>query len=93
MNTIAAPRDVFVCHAREDKVLVAAPLVARLEEGGFRVWYDEAEIRWGESVTEKVNWGLQNSRYVIVILSENFTKKNWPARELNAALNIEASSG
>ena len=92
MKSIAT-RDVFVCHAREDKVHVVAPLVARLEESGFLVWYDEAEIRWGESVVEKVNWGLQNSRYVIVVLSANFSRKNWPARELNAALNIEASGG
>lgn len=33
------------------------------------------------------------SDYVIVVLSDAFLQKNWPVRELNAALNIEASTG
>jgi hypothetical protein len=32
-------------------------------------------------------------RYVIVVLSPSFIDKNWPEREFNAALNMEASSG
>ncbi len=47
----------------------------------------------GDSITEKVNEGLKISRYVIVVLSKDFLDKNWPKRELNSALNIEASSG
>ena len=86
-------RDIFICHASEDKAEVVRPLITSFKEAGITYWYDEAEIKWGDSITEKVNEGLKISRYVIVVLSESFMQKNWPQRELNAALNIEASSG
>lgn len=86
-------RDVFLCHASEDKARVLRPLVSALESAGITYWYDEAEIRWGDSIVEKVNEGLRQSRYVLVVFSKAFAEKHWPQRELNAALNIEASTG
>src|SRR5262245_27902206 len=86
-------RDVFLCHAREDKVEVVRPLATAFEMVGISYWLDEAEIRWGDSITQKVNQGLSISDYVIVVLSTSFLGKKWPQRELYAALNIEASSG
>ena len=82
-------RDVFICHASEDKTTVVRPLTKALTEQGISCWLDEAEIKWGDSITKKVNEGLSISRFVIVILSQAFLSKNWPERELNAALNIE----
>lgn len=86
-------RDVFLCHASEEKPTVVRPLVAALRKHAITYWYDEAEIRWGDSITQKVNEGLRMSRYVIVVFSGAFLSKQWPQRELNAALNQEASSG
>ncbi len=77
-------KDIFICHASEDKSDVVEPLVISLEKAGITYWYDEAEIKWGDSITEKVNEGLKISRYVIVVLSESFIQKNWPQRELNS---------
>lgn len=88
-----AIRDIFICHASEDKRGIVGPIVQAFTQAGISVWYDEAEIKWGDSVTQKVNEGLKISRFVIVVLSPSFVKKNWPQRELNAALNIEASTG
>ena len=86
-------RDVFLCHASEDKAAVVRPLVSALKSAGITYWYDEAEIQWGDSITDRVNEGLRMSCYVLVVLSEASVKKPWPQRELNAALNIEASTG
>ncbi len=85
-------RDVFICHASADKEEVVYPLVKLLEAGGVSCWLDEAEIAWGDSVTQKVNDGLRTSRLVIVVLSPNFAR-HWPQRELYSALELEASSG
>ena len=60
---------------------------------GITYWYDEAEIQWGDSLTQKVNEGLNMSRYVIVVLSAAFLNKKWPERELYAVLNSEAKTG
>lgn len=92
-NTSHAGREVFICHASEDKAAVVEPIVREMGRQGITHWYDQAEIAWGDSLTAKINEGLQNSRYVIVVLSQSFISKNWPKRELNAALNLEAASG
>ncbi|MCP4367585.1 MAG: toll/interleukin-1 receptor domain-containing protein [Deltaproteobacteria bacterium] len=86
-------KDIFFCHASEDKSDIVEPLVIACEKEGISYWYDEAEIKWGDSIPQKINEGLEKSRYVVVILSESFIKKNWPKRELDSQLNIEASSG
>lgn len=65
----------------------------RSVQAGISCWYDEAEIRWGDSIVQKVNEGLNTSRYVVVVFSPAFVQKNWPQRELNAVLNQEASTG
>ena len=86
-------RDIFVCHASEDKEDVVWPLVEAFTAAGISCWYDEAEIQWGDSITQKVNEGLASSKFVVVVFSPTFVGKNWPQRELNAVLNQEASSG
>jgi len=86
-------RDVFICHAGEDKQEVVIPLAEALENEGVTSWVDKGEIKWGDSITQKVNKGLKISRFVIVVLSGSFIGKHWPEREMYAALNIEASSG
>lgn len=86
-------RDVFLCHASEDKAAVLEPLRAAFDRAGISYWYDCAELRWGDSLIAKVNEGLRISRFVLVVLSPHFHGKPWPERELNAALNLEASSG
>jgi hypothetical protein len=86
-------RDIFVCHASEDKEEIVRPMIESFQQAGITCWYDEAEINWGDSITERVNEGLRISRYVLVVFSRAFTEKQWPQRELNAVLNAEASTG
>src|SRR5688572_1660795 len=85
--------DVFISHAREDKVAVARPLAEALLRSGLRVWLDEQEISLGDSLTGKINEGLAQSRYGVVILSPDFLAKEWPKRELGALLAIELKHG
>lgn len=86
-------KDIFLCHASEDKVEVVRPLFQAMTDAHISCWLDEAEIHWGDSITQKVDEGLRKSRYVIVVLSQVFLDKKWPQRELNSSLNIEASTG
>lgn len=89
----SSDRDVFICHASEDKDAIVFPLSQAFEKAGISYWYDEAEIQWGDSITQKVNVGLRKSRFALVIMSATSARKNWPNRELNALINQEASSG
>lgn len=85
--------DVFICHASEDKATVAEPLYQHLDSVGIRCWYDRGEILWGDSIVGKINEGLKSSRFVIIVLSTALLKKNWPTKEMNAALSFEVESG
>ena len=86
-------KDVFLCHASEEKPTVIRPLAEALGKAGISYWLDAVEIKWGDSITGRVNEGLKNSRFVVVVLSKAFLNKNWPSFEFNAVLNIGASTG
>lgn len=81
--------DVFVSHASEDKAEVARPLVESLQDAGLKVWFDEQTLTLGDSLQERINAGLTNCRYGVVIFSPNFFAKEWPRRELEALGNRE----
>ena len=85
--------DAFVCHASEDKADVVEPIVESLRSHGVKVWYDRHELKWGDSITDRINDGLNRCRYVIVILSPAFMRKSWPKKEMNTALENEAATG
>lgn len=75
--------DAFISHASEDKEDFVRPLAQALDEMGFDIWYDEFELKVGDSLRQSIDRGLVNSSYGIVILSKAFFEKNWPQYELN----------
>lgn len=75
--------DAFISHASEDKDSIVRPLASILTQMGFKIWYDEFELRVGDSLRQSIDKGLVNSRFGIVILSHEFFAKNWPQYELN----------
>ena len=81
--------DVFISHATEDKDEIVRPLADALIARNVRVWYDEFELRIGDSLNGKIDEGLANSRFGIVVLSHAFFQKNWAQRELNALVARE----
>lgn len=80
---ISKQYDVFISHASEDKDIVVRPLAHALVAEGVKVWYDELEIKIGDSLRQKIDHGLANSRAGILVLSEDFFRKNWPKYELD----------
>lgn len=75
--------DVFISHASEDKDNIVRPLANALQEAGLRVWYDEFELRIGDSLRRKIDMGLAHSRFGIVVLSQQFFRKGWTNYELD----------
>jgi hypothetical protein len=75
--------DVFVSHASEDKNDVARPLFEALASFGVQVWFDEAELRIGDSLRRKIDQGLAHSAFGVVIFSAAFFAKGWPQYELD----------
>ena len=75
--------DVFISHASEDKEEIVRDLAAALTQEGLKVWYDEFELRIGDSLRRKIDQGLANSRVGLVVLSQAFFTKGWPNYELD----------
>lgn len=75
--------DVFISHASEDKDEVVRPLAKALDAGGLSVWYDEFELKIGDSLRRKIDKGLAKSRFGVVVLSKSFFQKGWPNYELD----------
>ena len=82
-------RDVFLCHAGEDKNEFVRPLAEQLRVNAITYWLDEAEIRWGDSITRKVNEGLIKSRFFIPFFTPAFYQRNFPETELYSAIDRE----
>ena len=75
--------DVFISHTSWDKEDVVRPLATSLCEAGLSVWYDEFELRIGDSLRRKINRGLTNSRFGVAVLSRAFFGRGWPEYELD----------
>lgn len=85
--------DVFVSHASEDKDRFVRPLVEALGEAHLSIWFDEDELRPGDSLIQAVEKGLARSRFAIVVLSPAFFAKRWPRAELDALASRELATG
>ncbi|MEN6622559.1 MAG: toll/interleukin-1 receptor domain-containing protein [Smithella sp.] len=81
--------DAFISHASEDKAKVVRPLAKSLKRMGLKVWYDEFELKVGDSLRQSIDEGLSKSHYGIIILSKSFFEKNWPQYELNGLVSKE----
>jgi hypothetical protein len=84
--------DFFICHASEDKMLFVDDLAKALNLEGFKIWFDESSLEWGDDIPSGIDKGLINSRYGIVVLSHNFFAKRWPRKELSALFSLESSA-
>lgn len=86
--------DVFISHASEDKDAVVRELAQALDQDhGLRVWYDEFELRIGDSLRRKIDAGIARSRFGVVVLSHSFFAKNWSQYELDGLVVREMSDG
>lgn len=83
--------DVFISHASEDKDDFVRALAGALIAEGLNVWYDEMTLRIGDSLRQKIDQGLANSRVGLVVLSPAFIKKGWTNYELDGIVTRTVS--
>lgn len=79
---------IFLSHNSADKPFVRK-LAADLRCSGFYAWVDEAEIKLGDSLIEKIEEGIENTDYLGVVLSPNSVNAEWVKREVRIALTQE----
>lgn len=68
-------RDIFLCHAWDDRQGAAKELHDRLEALGVKVWFSEKDVALGSSLMREIDKGLVKSRVGIVLVTPAFLKR------------------
>lgn len=73
--------DVFLSHANIDKPMVNL-IYKDLLDQEFEVWYDKDNIHGGNKWTKAIQDGIDNSKVLVVVWTENSSKSEWVDREI-----------
>ena len=85
MPTQAEDCRVFLSYNRAD-VAVARSVGAHLALAGVKVWFDEWNIKAGDSIPGRLNEGLQGFDAFVILWSERASRSAWVRQELNTAI-------
>jgi TIR domain len=77
----------FISHAHVDRSAADA-LVEWLDDtASIPVWYDAVQLPPGATIAQALPDAIENSRSMIILLSEESVKRGWVQQEYNAAIN------
>lgn len=83
---------IFISYSSKDQNFVRN-LAADLYDLGNLIWLDEWEIKVGECIVTKVEHGITEADYVVLVLSPNSVISNWVEREWKAKYWDEVERG
>jgi len=83
-------RSIFISHNKRDAE-VGRRLGAQLKLVGADVWFDEWEIRAGDSIVGSVSDALESFDTFLLLWSDHAAKSGWVRAELEAALTRRLS--
>lgn len=88
-NTLSTPL-AFISHDFKDKELLVRELANEMRSLNCPVWYDEYTLQLGDNLKEKIDEGINKTKYSIVILSKNYiTNTTWANYEFNKIFKQE----
>lgn len=67
---------IFLSHSHSDKCF-ATKIAADLREAGAEVWIDEAEIKLGDSLIDKISEAIDSVDYLAALLSAKSVESEW----------------
>ncbi|MBL7707267.1 MAG: toll/interleukin-1 receptor domain-containing protein [Taibaiella sp.] len=68
-------RDIFLCHAWDDRKSTALELNDLLVANGVSVWFSEKDIPLGTSFLREIDKGLAKSKIGLVLVTPSFLKR------------------
>jgi hypothetical protein len=78
---------VFLSYKRESiSEPIAQSVAHRLSQQHIVVWFDEWEIKAGDSVVGKIGEGFKNSDACLIFLDSQYSSSDWCTKEMNTAL-------
>ena len=83
-----AKPDIFISHSSRDKAS-ALKLASTLNFCAIDVWLDDWELEVGQSLTDEIAKAMEVSRYIAILITENYNKTVWTKTEYKKALARE----
>lgn len=77
---------VFISHSSADKKFVRM-LKDALVENSIDIWLDEDQLDLGDNLISRLDYALNTSSHLVIILSPNSIKSDWVKFELKKALS------
>ena len=84
--------DFFISYATENSYEIIVPLAREMKKAGITYFLDLEQIQCGESLHDRLSFGITKSKYVLAIITENSIKKPWVRAELHTVLHQQISS-
>src|SRR5688500_13908336 len=79
---------VFISYSTKDSDFVTQ-LSTELVKNRIHVWLDKWEMQPGDSLIDKIQSGLTESSFLLVVLSKNSVDSEWCKKEINSGLMRE----
>lgn len=83
---------VFISYSHADSSF-AVRLEKALKKRSVDVWIDRKEILVGESLIGRIREGIDSSKFVCAVLSQQSLQSQWVKNELDIAMNQQIESG
>lgn len=83
-----AKPDIFISHSSRDKA-AAIYLATTLNFCAIDVWLDDWELEVGQSLTDEISKAMDDSRFIAILITENYNKTVWTKTEYKKALARE----
>jgi len=80
--------DLFLSHSSRDKT-AATQLALTLNSCGIDVWLDDWELSVGQSLTDEISRAMSESRFIAILITENYNRSVWTKTEYKKALARE----
>ena len=69
-----------ISHSSLDKA-AALELAQTLNFCSLDVWLDDWELEVGQSLTDEIDNAMENSRFIAILITENYNQTVWTKRE------------
>src|SRR5258708_17012160 len=84
--------NIFISHSSRDKA-AALRLASALNFCAIDVWLDDWELEVGQSLTDEIAKAMDDSRFIAILITENYNKSVWTKTEYKKALSREQKEG
>jgi hypothetical protein len=87
-----AKPDIFISHSSRDKP-AALRLATTLNFCAVDVWLDDWELEVGQSLMDEIAEAMDESRYIAILITDNYNKTVWTKTEYKKAVSREQKEG